>query len=83
MIIADITHPVNGDHNWYTFSQNFTAFITGSTTLTFNTTEGSNNGGIILDAVSVNAVPLPPSILLLGSGLAGLGLLRRRLGFKA
>ena len=49
-----------------------------STTLTF--TSGDSSGyGPALDNVSVNAIPLPPSALLLGSGLLGLVGLRRKL----
>jgi hypothetical protein len=40
--------------------------------------QGGDNLGLFLDNVQVQAVPLPPSLLLLGSGLAGLGLLRFR-----
>lgn len=65
---------------WTLYSTTFTAGSTQTTLLFRETDELSWNGGILLDAVSVNAVPLPPSILLLGSGLLGLGAmgLRRR-----
>ncbi len=35
------------------------------------------------DMVTLDAVPVPPTLWLLGSGLAGLGLLRRKWGLKA
>jgi hypothetical protein len=62
---------------WTLYYATFTADA-AETTLLFRETDGlSWNGGILLDAVSLNAVPLPPSILLLGSGLLSLVGFRR------
>jgi len=43
---------------------------------------GSINMGLLLDNVGVQTVPLPPTALLLGSGLVGLVLLRRKWSLK-
>ena len=67
------------DADWFLFSNTFTA--TGSTTrLAFTSTSASNtpSGGIILDAVSVSAIPEPNSLFLVGLGLAGTMLRRRK-----
>ncbi|MGP8106897.1 MAG: choice-of-anchor C family protein [Desulfobaccales bacterium] len=73
---------------WTPESFTFTAGVGPSTTLTFtgdptfDPTYGTTPYGPTLADVSVTAVPLPPSVLLLGSGLFGVGLLGRRKIFK-
>ena len=39
---------------------------------------GEGRDGFDVDSISVNAIPLPASALLLGAGLAGLGVARRK-----
>ncbi|MGD0827991.1 MAG: choice-of-anchor C family protein [Desulfobaccales bacterium] len=56
---------------WQTESFLFTANST-ETTLTFISLSTNNYCGPVLADVTVNAAPLPPSVLLLGSGLVGL-----------
>jgi choice-of-anchor C domain-containing protein len=59
------------------FSMNYTAAANGPTTLSFASLS-NGNGGAVLDNVSVTAVPEPGTIALLGLGLLGVGLARRR-----
>jgi hypothetical protein len=65
---------------WTTFTLPFTVATSGLTTISLTGTLGSHYIG--LDNVSVSSVPLPSTMLLLGSGLLGLGLLRRKWSLK-
>lgn len=77
LLSQSITHNTSTTSNldWTTLHLSFIATGT-SATLLYNNTVGSNNGGILLDAVDITAVPLPGAVWLLGSGLLSLA------GFK-
>jgi hypothetical protein len=68
---------VNGNLNWSLFSGTFIA-SSETTTLNFNTLFGQNNGGIMLDAVAVQAVPEPGTWAMMLLGFAGIGFLAWR-----
>jgi choice-of-anchor C domain-containing protein len=67
---------------WSTYSGTFLA-NSATTILTFNNTIGGNNGGLLLDAVSVSAVPEPSTWALMLLGFAGLGFFAYRRTKKA
>ena len=58
--------------NWTPFSMTFTASGT-SAVLAFDETVGGANGGVFLDAVSINPVPEPSTWAMMLLGFAGLG----------
>ncbi|MEP7366258.1 MAG: DUF642 domain-containing protein [Acidobacteriota bacterium] len=66
-----------GTPDWQVYSATFVATGT-SATITFDSIPGGGSGGIFLDGVSVEQVPEPATIALMGVGLLGLGVLRRR-----
>jgi hypothetical protein len=65
---------------WTLFKDTFTT--TGPTTLTFAAAGTSDSRGSSLDSISVTAVPEPMTLVLMASGLALLGLSRRRQNSK-
>jgi hypothetical protein len=75
-----VTHNTSsaGDLNWSTYTNTFVA-TSSSATLTFNETVGSNNGGVLLDGVSVAGVPEASTWAMMLAGFAGLSFL----GFRA
>jgi len=75
-ILNDVSHGFTGwNHEVFTFTADGS-----SDTLSF-LASGTPNGEppfSLLDGVTINAVPEPASMLLMGTGLAALGLVRRR-----
>jgi hypothetical protein len=72
----------NGNLNWNLYSASFVA-NSETTTLGFNTTLGGNNGGILLDAVAVSAVPEPATWAMMIFGFAGIALMAYRRSRKS
>ena len=68
--------------NWTLYSGTFVAGST-ITTLSFDTKVGGNNGGILLDAVSVSAVPELSTWVMMLMGFAGIGMMAYRRARKA
>jgi hypothetical protein len=73
---------VGGNLNWTLYSGSFIA-NSESTTLNFNTLFGQNNGGIMLDAVAVSAVPELSTWAMMLIGFAGVGFVAYRRSKKA
>lgn len=71
-----------GNLNWTTYSGSFVA-NSEFTTLAFNTTVGGSNGGILLDAIAVSAVPEPATWAMMIFGFAGIALMAYRRSRKA
>jgi len=71
------------DLNWSTYKTTFVA-TSYTSTLAFTNTVGGNNGGLLLDSVSVSSgVPEPSTWAMMLLGLAGLGYFSVRRGKKA
>jgi PEP-CTERM motif len=62
---------VAGDLNWTVFNGVFTA-NQAIASLDFKSLDGFSYGGILLDGVSINAVPEPAGIILIGIGASSL-----------
>lgn len=67
-----------GGLGWTSYQADFIG-TGGALTLSFQTTLGGSNGGIVIDAVAISAVPEPSAAGLWLLGLAAGGLLARRL----
>lgn len=63
---------------WTNVSHQFTVENSGTYKLYFKATGDSDAYGGLIDNIDVSVVPLPGALALLGSGLFGLGMMRRR-----
>jgi hypothetical protein len=72
----------NGDLHWSVYTGTFVA-DSATTGLRFNTTFGGGNGGILLDAVTVSAVPEASTWIMMLIGFAGIGFAAYRRAKKA
>jgi Protein of unknown function (DUF642)/PEP-CTERM motif len=72
--IGSVTHDTSTGSNleWTAYSATFVA-NSSSATLDFVNTVASSNGGVMLDAVSISAVPEPSTWVMMLLGFAGLG----------
>ncbi len=75
-LVGDIARSYSG--NWITVSNFFTLDAETEVTVRFWADGKDDTLGGYLDNVSISAVPLPPSVLLFGASLLGLGWLGRR-----
>jgi choice-of-anchor C domain-containing protein len=85
VVVSSLLNPIPITHdtsttsniNWTLTSITFTG--TGNPSiLSFLNTVGGNNGGILLDDISVTATPIPPALALFGGGLGLISLVARR-----
>ena len=70
--------PVDSPAQGYWTEHTFTVYGTGTDTLAFKDLRGGNTSGVVLDKVSLTAVPLPPAVILFGSVLFGFSVVARK-----
>jgi hypothetical protein len=84
LLAGSVSHDTSeiGNLNWSIYTGTFVA-DSSLTGLRFNTTFGINNGGILLDAVSISAVPEASTWIMMLIGFAAVGFAAYRRTKKA
>lgn len=77
-LVTRLNGVTSSSNNWVLYSYNLGSFDAGTYTLAFAADGIENTLGGFIDSASLQAVPIPGAVWLLGSGLLGLVGIRRR-----